>query len=44
MIHGTELTFGTEIGALFPGSALGGLKGYTLEPVFGGRVLVTYRL
>lgn len=43
-IQGTELTFGTELGVLFPGSALGGVAGYNLEPVYGGRLMVTYRL
>lgn len=43
-IQHTELTFGTELGVLFPGSALGGVAGYTAEPVYGGRLMVGYRL
>jgi hypothetical protein len=40
----TELTAGAEGGLLLPGSALTGLPGHDPAPVYGGRLMLTYRL
>ncbi len=43
-LHGTELTTGAEGGILVPGSALRDASGHAPSPVYGGRLMLGYRL
>lgn len=44
MMGGTELTFGLEGGVLIPGAAFQDAGGSTMDTVYGGRSMITYRL
>lgn len=43
-LRGTQLDAGVEGGVLVPGSALAGAAGKSQAPVYGGRVMLGYRL
>lgn len=43
ILAGTELTVGVEGGVFLPGDALKDASGETMDPVYGGRGLVSYR-
>ncbi len=44
LFWGTELTAGLEAGLLIPGDAFDNAGGESLEPIFGGRFTIDYRI
>ncbi len=44
LLNGTELTFGLEGGMFLPGSAFEDAAGQTMGSIYGGRLMVDYRL
>ncbi|MFT7623662.1 MAG: hypothetical protein ACI9WU_002845 [Myxococcota bacterium] len=44
LFHGTELTLGLEGGIVIPGSAFEDSEGNSVDPIYGGRFMLEYRL